>query len=328
MPHVLVAGKIHPAGLEILRNAPGVTFDLVDEVSTEAYAPLAPKADAILIRTQPLPRKVIEAAPHLKVVSRHGVGFDAVDVEALNERAIPLAIVGDVNSCSVAEQTMMLMLSLAKQTIVYDAKTRNASWQYRNSFAAWELKDRTLLLAGYGRIGRTVAAMAITFGMKVSVYDPFVPEEAIRASGVTPVTDLGTGLATADVVSIHMPKAGNAPLIGAAELALMKPSAVIVNTARGGIVDETALYEALAANRIAGAALDVFEDEPPAPDNPLFALGNVVLSPHSAGLTEEAAARMSVAAVVNILDFFGGRLDPALVVNAAQIAADRDRSVV
>lgn len=322
MPHVLVAGQIHPAGLDILRNAPGVTFDLVAEVSTESYAPYAPLADAILIRTQPLPRAVIESAGRLKMVSRHGVGFDAVDVEALSERAIPCAIVGDVNSRSVAEHTMMFLLALAKQTVVYDSKTRSSSWGYRNSFAAWELAGRQLLLLGFGRIGKTVARMASAFDMEVLAYDPYVPAEAIRAAGAAPVTDLGQALASADVISVHMPNTGSGPLLGARELACMKASAVVINTARGEIVDELALREALAEKRLGGAALDVFAAEPPAADNPLLGFDNVVLSPHSAGLTEEAAARMSVSAVTNILDFFAGRLDPALVVNASRLGGD------
>jgi D-3-phosphoglycerate dehydrogenase / 2-oxoglutarate reductase len=320
MPHVLVAGRIHDAGLDILRNTPGVTFDLVEDVSVESYAPLAPNADAILIRTQPLPRAVIESAGRLKIVSRHGVGFDAVDVDALTRRSIPLTIVGDVNSNSVAEHTMMLVLALAKRTIMYDLKTRASSWQYRNSFDAWELAGRTLLLLGFGRIGKAVARMATAFNMRVLAYDPYVEPDAVSACDVTPVSDLRQALAEADVVSVHMPKSTDGPLLGANELGWMKSTAIVVNTARGGIVDEGALQQALAAGRLGGAGLDVFDIEPPAPNNRLFDFENVVLSPHSAGLTEEAAARMAVSSVMNILDFFSGGLDPALVVNAVRIA--------
>lgn len=320
MPHVLVAGRIHDAGLDILRNARGVTFDLVEDISVESYAPLAPNADAILIRTQPLPRAVIESARRLKIVSRHGVGFDAVDVEALTERSIPLAIIGDVISNSVAEHSMMLVLALAKRTIVYDQKTRASSWQYRNSYDAWELNGRTLLLLGFGRIGKAMARMAAGFNMKILAYDPYVAVETISASGVTPVSDLRQALAEADVVSVHMPKSVNGPLLGARELGWMKPASIVVNTARGGIVDEEALREALSAGRLAGAGLDVFESEPPGPDNPLFDFENVVLSPHSAGLTEEAAAGMAMSAATNIVNFFAGHLDPALVVNDVGIA--------
>ncbi|MFK4440614.1 D-3-phosphoglycerate dehydrogenase [Caballeronia udeis] len=320
MPHVLVAGRIHDAGLDILRNARGLTFDLVEDISVASYAPLVPNADAILIRTQPLPRAVIESATRLKIVSRHGVGFDAVDVDALTERSIPLAIIGDVISNSVAEHSMMLVLALAKRTIVYDQKTRASSWQYRNSYDAWELHGRTLLLLGFGRIGKAMARMAAGFNMKILAYDPYVAAEIISASGVTPVSDLRQALAEADVVSVHMPKSVNGPLLGARELGWMKLSSIVVNTARGGIVDEQALREALSAGRLAGAGLDVFESEPPGSDNPLFDFDNVVLSPHSAGLTEEAAAGMAMSAATNIVNFFAGHLDPALVVNDVGIA--------
>ena len=315
MPHVLVAGRIHEAGLSLLRSAPGVTLDLVDEVSTESYAPIVDRADAVLIRTQPMPGSVIRAAARLKIVSRHGVGYDAVDVTALSAREIPLAVVGDVNSGPVAEHTMMLILALAKRTLLYDRSARNGGWAIRNTFGAVELENRKLLLLGFGRIGRRVAKLADAFGMEVMAYDPFVDEAAIRADGVVPAPDLGLALEAADVVSVHIPMSQRRALIGAAEFARMKPSAFIVNTARGGLIDEGALVAALAEGRVAGAGLDVFEAEPPTAGAAFFDSDRVVLSPHSAGLTDECAARMSIAAARNILDFFEGRLDPRLVIN-------------
>ena len=321
MAHVLVAGRIHDAGLALLRATADVTFDLVEEVSTESYAPLVESADAVLIRTQPMPASVIERATRLKIVSRHGVGFDAVDVAALNQRGIPLTIVGDVNSRSVAEHTMMLILSLAKRTLAYDDATRRSEWDYRNSFEAFELSEKTLLLLGFGRIGRNVAKLAEAFDMRVLAYDPFIDEERIRSCGAVPVTDIGSALESADVVSVHIPLSDNGALIGASELARMKPTAIVINTARGGLVDEDALAATLGEGRLAGAGLDVFASEPPSSDHPLFASSRVVLSPHSAGLTQECAARMSVAAVQSILDFFNGKLDPALVVNSGSLSA-------
>jgi D-3-phosphoglycerate dehydrogenase / 2-oxoglutarate reductase len=320
MPHVLVAGRIHDAGLALLRATPNLTFDLVEEVSTESYAPLVAHADAVLIRTQPMPASIINAAPRLKIVSRHGVGYDSVDVEALNERGIPLAIVGDVNSRSVAEHTMMLILSMAKRTLTYDAKTRDAEWNYRNSFDATELADKTLLLLGFGRIGRSVAKLAEAFGMKIMVHDPFVDETLIKDAGAVAVLDLSSALTQADVISVHIPLSTGRALIGAPELAKLKPTAVVVNTARGGLVDEDALATAIEEGRVAGAGLDVFNAEPPPHDHPLFKSDRVILSPHSAGLTRESAIRMSVSAVQNILDFFAGSLDPSIVVNAASVS--------
>ncbi len=315
MPHVLVAGRIHQAGIDVLRAAPGFTFDLVDEVSTESYAPKMPDADALLIRTQPLPASVIETAPHLQVVSRHGVGYDSVDATALTARCIPLAVVGDVNSRAVAEQTFALMLALAKRVTAHDRAVREGNWSLRNSFSARELGDRRLLLVGYGRIGRLVGDMARAFGMHVMVHDPFQTADAIRAMGAEPVGSLADGLAIADVVSLHLPKSGNKALIGAEELALMRRDAFLINTGRGGLVDEEALADALDAGRLGGAGIDVFVAEPPAGQDRLLRSDRAVLSPHIAGLTEECTIRMGEVAARNIVDFFAGRLDPKLVVN-------------
>jgi D-3-phosphoglycerate dehydrogenase / 2-oxoglutarate reductase len=319
MTHVLVAGRIHEAGVELLRKAPGITLDLVDEISTESYAPLVDRADAVLIRTQPMPRDVIDRANVLKFVSRHGVGYDAVDVAALNRRNIPLSIVGDVNSRSVAEHTMMLMLALSKKAIIYDRATKSSDWSRRNRFDAFELDGKTLLLVGFGRIGRIVAGLARAFGMTVCAYDPYVADAAMLELGATPLHDLEEALAVADVVSVHIPLSSGEPLIGARQLACLKPSAIVMNTARGGIIDETALATALVENRLAGAGLDVFSSEPPPPNHPLFGLENVIVSPHSASLTQECAARMSMSAAQNILDFFARTIDPALIVNKSDV---------
>lgn len=315
MPHVLVAGHVHQAGLDVLRDAPGVTFEMVDEVSTESYAPRIYGADALMIRTQPLTASVIATAQRLRIVSRHGVGYDAVDVAALDARGIPLAIVGDVNSRSVAEHTLALMLALAKRIPAYERATREKNWSLRNSFSATELWHKTLFLVGFGRIGRLVAGMAGAFGMKVLAHDPFQSADAIRAGGAEPLATIDEGLGRADFVSLHVPKTGDRALIGAEALKQMKPGAFLINTARGGLIDETALADALDAGRIAGAGIDVFEAEPPQPESRLLKSDGIIVTPHSAGLTEESAIRMGQMAAQNILDFFAGRLDPNLVVN-------------
>lgn len=319
MPHILVAGRLHQAGLDILKQAKGITYRLIDEVSRESYAPHVGEADAIVIRTQPMTADIIASAPHLKIVSRHGVGYDSVDVAALSTRGIALTIVGDVNSRAVAEHTLMLMLAAARRTAAHDAAIRSGNWQIRNRFETVELDGKTLLLLGFGRIGRRVAQLAQAFGMKVIADDPFVTPDAMRAAGVEPVSSRDAGFAEADYISLHVPLSPDGAVIGAREMALMKPGAIIVNAARGGLIDETALDAALRAGTISGAALDVFAQEPPPADLPLLTNDRVTLSPHSAGLTEECAARMAVASVRNVLDFFDGKLDPALVVNSKAI---------
>jgi D-3-phosphoglycerate dehydrogenase len=315
VPHLLIAGKIHDDGIALLKTAKGVTYDYVTEISHDSYAPLIDKADGLVVRTQPVPALTIAQGKNLKIVSRHGVGYDAVDVPALNARGIPLAIIGDVNSRPVAEHAMMLMLALAKKVRTYDAATRVGPWGYRNSFEAIELHEKNLLVVGFGRIGRHVAKMASGFGMNIYAFDPFQSNDAIKAGGAEPVTDLKSGLALADFVSVHVPMSGGKAVIGSEELACMKKSALIVNTARGGLIDENALHAALQSGQIAGAGIDVFLEEPPPADHPLFASEKVILSPHSASLTAESAIRMAVMSVKNALDYFDAKLDPAFVVN-------------
>lgn len=319
MPHILVAGKIHEAGLDLLRQSPGVTFDAVEAVSLASYLPFLPRADAVVIRTQPMPASAIAEAPRLKIVSRHGVGFDSVDVPALTARHIPLAVVGDVNSRTVAEHTLMLMLAAARRTVFHDAAERSGRWELRNTFDSVELEGKRLLLIGFGRIGRRVADIARAFGMDISAFDTMIPAAEIAAGGAEPVGDLAAGLAAADIVSLHMPGSGNRPVLGAAELARLKPTAIVVNTARGGLIDEVALDSALRARRLGGAGIDVLMDEPPKPDHPLLSNPYAVLTPHTAGLTQECAIRMAQVSVRNVLDYFAGRLDRRLVVNAAAL---------
>ena len=314
MPHVLVAGKLHPSGIALLRAAPGVTFDYVEEVSEPSYAGLIGRAEGLVIRTQPLSAATVARAERLRIVSRHGVGYDSVDLAALDARGIALAVVGDVNSVSVAEQAMALMLALAKRLRRADRAVRGGEWRWRDRLEPTELSGRRLLILGYGRAGRRLARMAAGFDMEIRAHDPFLAARGWPEGPAAPAPDLAEALGWADVVSVHAPKAAR-PLIGAAELAALKPSAFLVNTARGGVVDEPALIAALRAGRLAGAGLDVFDDEPPAPGNPLLAMEEVILSPHVAGLTAECGERMAVASVRNVLDFFEGRADPALIVN-------------
>jgi D-3-phosphoglycerate dehydrogenase / 2-oxoglutarate reductase len=319
MPHILAAGKLHAAGVERLKQAQGFTFTLVEEVSVESYLPHLAEADAVVIRTQSMTAETIALALKLKIVSRHGVGYDSIDVKALNSRQIPLCIVGDVNSRAVAEHTLMLMLAVARRAAAHDAASRNGNWNVRNRFETVELDGKTLLLVGYGRIGRRVGELARAFGMAVMAHDPFVSPDVLAKHGVRPAENLLKALADADYVSLHMPGQASGAVIFEEELRAMKPSAILINAARGGLVDELALDKALREGRLLGAGLDVLKAEPPAPDHPLLSNDRVLISPHTAGLTSECAARMAVASVQNVIDYFAGRLDPALVVNASAV---------
>ncbi len=318
MPHILVAGKIHPSGLALLEAAPGVTYSLVEEVSEVSYAAHVAKADAVVIRTQPMSAPTIAAAANLKIVSRHGVGYDAVDVAALNARHIPLAIVGDVNSGSVAEHAMMLILAASHRLIRADQSVRSGNWGWRNRLEASEVQGKRLLIVGYGRIGRNLARMASVFGMEVVAHDPFLEKAGWPQGNVAPVADLKTGLASADVVSLHVPKPDK-PVLGATELAAIKKGAIIINTARGGLVDEWALADALKSGQVGAIGFDVFDDEPPANSHPLTGFDQAILTPHNAALTVECGERMAVQSVQNVLDYFAGTLDSGLIVNKDKI---------
>jgi D-3-phosphoglycerate dehydrogenase len=316
MSRVLVLGQINEAGLSILRARSGLALDLLPGASDAELIARIADVEAILVRTNPLSAAVLDAAPRLKVVSRHGVGYDNVDLVALDRRRIPLTVVGDVNAVPVAEQALFLMLALAKHGLAHDRATRGGNWSFRERFASGELAGKRLLLLGFGRIGRAVAARAAAFDMEVAAYDPYVAGDAIAAAGVRRVTALHAGLAAADYVSLHLPLSPETRnVIDAAALAAMRPGARLICTARGGLIDEAALVEALRSGRLAGAGLDVFASEPPARDDPLLALDNVVLSPHIGALTQECGVRMAEVSARNVLAGLDGTLDPALVVN-------------
>lgn len=311
---VVVLGRIAEPGLARLASA-GLRSVLLPDYSSERFAAVR-DADAIIVRMTPIDEELLEAAPRLRIVSRHGVGYDTVDVAALTRRGIPLTVTGDVNSGAVAEHTMALILALAKRIPEYDSATRSGNFAIRDSFSALELAGRTILLLGYGRIGRKVAALAAAFGMRVLVYDPFVEAAQIAEQGYAFERDLHSALGKADFVTVHLPKtAETTHLIDAAALSAMRREAFLVNVARGGLVDEQALVKALDEGRIAGAALDVFEAEPPNESNPILACRNVVLSPHSAAFTRECADRMAIASAENVIAFFRGNVDRRLVIN-------------
>lgn len=317
---VLVIGEIHRAGLDLLAAAPGVRLVEIEETRARVEAAIAAAA-AIVVRTLPIDAALIARAPRLALVARHGVGYDNVDVAALSARGIPLALVGDANSPTVAEHTLYLMLAAAKRGVVRDRAVRDGSWQSGAGGLGFDLAGRTVLVVGLGRIGTRVARLCRALGMTVLANDPYVPDETFAAVGATRVAALDEGLRRADVVTLHTPLSDETRhLIGAAALAAMPAHAILVNTSRGGVVDEAALAAALAAGAIAGAGLDVYAAEPPASGNPLFARDEVVLTPHFAGFTGECWERMSLRCAENVLAAFAGRLDPAVVVNPDVLA--------
>jgi D-3-phosphoglycerate dehydrogenase len=247
-------------------------------------------------------------ARELQVVARIGVGYDAIDVPALTRRRIPLMLVGTANSSAVAEHAVFLMLTLAKRARELDTLVRAGRWADRLTALPVDLLGKTMLIIGFGRIGTRVARRCLAMEMNVLVYDPYLSAEAVRAAGCEPVADLDAAVPQADFLTIHCPKtAETVAMFDAARLGRMKKSAYLVNTARGGIVDEKALHAALTAGTIAGAGIDVFDPEPPPSDHPLLQLANFATSPHMAGVTRESLDRMAVQAATNALSVFDGK---------------------
>ncbi len=285
-------------------------------VPTSGFRQLLRDADGVALTTTPLRAADIEAAPRLRAVGRIGVGYDAVDVEALTRRGIPLMTCGTDNSPTVAEYALYMMLHLCKGGAHMDSLPRQGRWHERYDALPTELLGKMLLIIGFGRIGTRVARRCLAMEMAVEVYDPYVPAEAVRAAGCVPVPDLDAALPRADFVTIHCPKTPEtAGLFDAARIARMKPAARLINTARGGLVDEAALYAALAAGRLAGAGIDVFSPEPPLTDSPLFTLKNVVVAPHMAGNARESLDRKALTVVRNLLSVLDGAPNREYVVN-------------
>ena len=314
MKKILVVQPLRPEALRLFEERPDVRFEMIADFSADNILRHIGDADAMTIRDAPLPVQVLQAAPKLRVVSRHGVGYDNVPVEYCTARGLPVTVVGSVNAVSVAEQTMFLLLAAARHGIALDAAVRRGDFAARGRLIGLELRGRTLLIIGYGRIGREIAARARSFGVAVIVYEPF----AAREPEVEYVESLDEGLSRADVVTVHVPLTTETRhLIGARELGLLPSDAIVLNTARGGILDEQALVAALDSGRLWAAGLDTFDTEPLSADDPLARHERTVLSPHSAALTEQSLIAMGLVTARNALAGLDGALDPALVVNAS-----------
>ncbi len=314
---LLLPKSLASAGWEIVKSRPdveGVLFD--DEDPPESLHPSLRAIDGVALGHTHFGEAEINAAPRLRVVGRIGVGYDSVDVPALTRRGIPLMMTDTANSVSVAEHTLAFMLALAKKVVEMDAMVHEGNWHERLMRGHIDLYGKTVLIIGFGRIGARTASRCLAMEMRVLVYDTRVPREMIRAAGCEPIADMDEGIAQADFVCILCPKTSTTTnLFNAPRLARMKRTAFLINTARGGMVDEKALYDALSSNKLAGAALDVFENEPLPLDSPLLSLTNFLAAPHVAGLTREAAARMAEVTVRNMLSVLDGKPNCEMVLN-------------
>ena len=313
---VLMVQGLHEEGQKLLLQRDDIEPITIMSANEDEILEAAKEVHGITVRTANISRKIIENSKNLLVVSRHGVGYDSIDVEALNDCGIPLAIAAHSNMISVAEHAMFMLLALSKNVFYYDKFARKADWSTRWDIRAWDLAEKNLLVIGFGRIGSRLVKRALAFDMKVFVYDPYVDELEIKKSGANHVNNYLDILHEMDAVSLHCPKNEETTnMFSENEFKTMKESAFLINCARGGIINEVALLDALRSNKIRAAGLDVYDDEPSTSSNPLFSLDNILLSPHIAGVTQEATIRMSKQAVQNILDVFDDKVDPEVIIN-------------
>lgn len=306
MKRVLLAQQIHPRAREMLQGrVDWAVAPSPDEAVVRRY--LKGCAGLIVRTSTRLGGETILAAEALEVIARTGAGVDNVDLEAATERGIPVCHTPEANTTTVAEHTLALILAVAKDLRRMDAAVRAGHWQARDAARAADLRGKTLGVVGLGRIGSEVARLGACLGMEVLGYDPHVRRLAEGIEG-RKARELAALFRDSDVVSLHVPlNEETRGLVGADLLRRMKPTAILINTSRGGVVDERALAEALAAGRPAAAGLDVFAEEPPPAESPLLALENVTVTPHAAALTAECRLRMHRQAVEGLLDVLEGR---------------------
>ncbi len=310
MAKVIITQPFHQDGMAILNEA-GFTTDVSNGGTPEEYLPYVKDADGLIIRIGHIDRHTMEQCPNLKVIGRPGVGVDNVDVKAATELGIPVVIAPGANTRSVAECALTMMLTASKDMVRADRELRKGNWAMRSEYRAYELYGKTLGLIGFGNIGSILSELCKAIGMKVQVYDPFVDAAKITAAGLSYCSSIDPVLETSDVISLHVPLTDETrDLISKKELSRMKKECILVNCARGGIVNEKDLKEALEQKLIMAACLDVFEQEPPPVDDPLMGLDNVIVYPHMAGQTKEASSNVAVGAAKGVVAVIKGQKWP------------------
>ena len=317
---VLVVQGLHEQGLEMLKQRSDIEFKVLLSDDENEILEAAKDVNGITVRTAQITEKIINSSKNLQVISRHGVGYDSINLKSLNNKKIPLTIAAHSNMISVSEQAMFFLLALNKNVFYYDDFTRKGDWTNRWDVKAWDLAGKNIMVIGFGRIGSNFVKRALAFDMNVYVYDPYIDHEKIKKSGAIPIQNFKNNLSKMDAITLHCPKNEETTnLFTKKDFQTMKKNAIIINCARGGILNEDDLYEALLNEKIAGAGLDVFDTEPTPSSNPLFKLKNVILSPHIAGVTVESTVRMATETVQNVLDVFDNKINQSVVVNNKEI---------
>ena len=308
---ILIIQPIHEAGIKLLMDNSNYEYEIIENLEVKDIKSKISNCDAISIRTAKLSGELINCSKNLKIISRHGVGYDNIDLTASKEKNITLAITATANAVAVAEHVLFMLLNIAKRKSMYDETVKSGNFSNRNKLPKTiEIWNKNILIAGFGRIGQCLIKRCKGFEMNVFVYDPFVSKEVVENLGGKKVENLEDSIKNMDAVSLHVPlndKTKN--LINYNLLKTMKKNCIIINAARGGVINEIDLDRALNENLIFGAGLDVFEKEPPDQNNPLLRNEKVFLSPHTAAFTEECMVRMGKETIQNIIDFFEKKLD-------------------
>ena len=318
MHKIAIVDKIHSDGIKLLEKNHKFQYEVIEDLSKKNLISKLPAFDGITLRRGKIDAEILEKCKNLKVISRHGVGYDNVDIKFLKKNNITLLVTATTASVSPAEHIMFIILNISKGKNFYDQAVRNGKFEsimHMKNNNNFELSNKKILIVGFGRIGRKLIKRCLGFEMKVYAYDPFVDKRIIESFGGIKVDDLNKSLKEIDILSLSVPlteKTHN--MINLEKMKIMKKSAVIINTSRGGVVNERDLNEALNNKIIYGAGLDVFEKEPPDNANPLLTNENVLLSPHAATFTEECLSKMSIETVQNIINFFENKLDKSMIV--------------
>ena len=316
MKKILIIQDINEKGRELLKNHPDYEFEVIEDVNDPSLKDKIIDCDGASLRTAKLPGEIINLAKKLKIISRHGVGYDNIDLETCKKKNIAITITATANAVAVTEHVMFMLLSISKRKNMYDDSVKTGNFSDRNKLPkTQEIWGKNILIAGFGRIGQCLIKRCLGFEMNVFVYDPFVSAEKIESLGGKKVEDLKKAVKTMDAISLHIPLNNETKnMINLDLLKTMKKNCIVINAARCGIINENDLDQALNEDLIFGAGLDVFEVEPPEKSNPLLKNDKVFLSPHTAAFTEECMIRMAKETTQNIIDFFDDKLEKSKIV--------------
>ena len=317
MIKIALVDKMHQDGINLLKNNPKFKCEIIEDLSKKNLMSKLQDFDGITLRRGKIDSEILEKCKKLKVISRHGVGYDNVDIKFLKEKKISLLVTGTTTSISPAEHIMFMILNISKSFDLFDQSVRNGKFDtiMHMQHDSFELFNKKVLIVGFGRIGKQLIKRCLGFEMQALVYDPFVEKKIIDDFGGKKINELDEGLKETDVLSLSVPLTKlTHNMINLEKMKIMKKTSIIINTSRGGVINEKDLNKALNEKIIYGAGLDVFEKEPPQENNPLLKNKKVLLSPHAATFTKECTSNMAIQTAQNIIDFFENKLDQSMIV--------------